>query len=118
MFPGLSPRELRRMLKRMGIDVKEFKNVVEVTIKTSDKEIILYDPQVLILDAGRQKIFQITTAKIEERELEKPAIEFSEDDINFIIEQTGASRDVVIKALEKTGGDIAEAILLIREGRV
>ena len=122
MFPGMSPRELKRMLKRMGIDLEEIKDVDEVIIRLKDKELVIESPTVLLIDAGKQKIFQITGKGYTERARstveEKPHIELSEDDILFIMEQTGVSRDLAEKALIKAEGDLAEAILLIREGRI
>ena len=122
MFPGMSPRELKRMLKRMGIDLEEIKDVDEVIIRLKDKELVIESPTVLLIDAGKQKIFQITGKGYTERERstveEKPHIELSEDDILFIMGQTGVSRDLAEKALIKAEGDLAEAILLIREGRI
>jgi len=122
VFPGMSPRELKRMLKRMGIGLEEIKDVDEVIIRLRDKELVIESPTVLMIDAGKQKIFQITGKGYIERERgaveEKPHIEVSEEDIEFIMEQTGASRELAEKALIKAEGDLAEAILLIKEGRV
>ncbi len=119
LIPGISPRELKRMLKRMGIDLVELRDVEEVVIKLRDKEVVLSSPQVMVLDMGKQKVFQITSREVVERErVVEEAIEFSEEDIEFIIEQTGASRDKAIEALKKAKGDLAEAIIIIREGRV
>lgn len=122
MLPGISPRELRRMLKRMGINLEEIKDVDEVIIRLKNKELVIESPTVLIIDAGKQKIFQITGKTYTERARtiveEKPRIELNEDDILFIMEQTGASRDLAVKALIKAEGDLAEAILLIKENRI
>ncbi len=118
MIPGLSPRELKRMLKRMGINLEELRDVEEVVIRLRDKEFIINNPQVMILDMGRQKVFQITSSEVLERSREEATIEFSDEDIEFIMEQTGVSREKAIEALKKTNGDLAEAILVIKEGRV
>ncbi|MCD6488639.1 MAG: NagC family transcriptional regulator [Desulfurococcales archaeon] len=121
MFPGVSPRELKRMLKRMGINVKELKNVNRITLETNEKVFIIEDPQVLMFDSGKQKIFQIIANRIIEEtapmESKKEALEISlsDEDIKFVAEQAGVSLEKAREALIKTKGDLAEAILLLRE---
>jgi nascent polypeptide-associated complex subunit alpha len=115
LLPGISPRDLKRMLKRMGIRVEELEDVREVSIVLRDKRIIIESPQVIAMKTGGQVIYQIIGNPREEAlEEEKPEIEVSEEDIEFIVSQTGASREDARKALIKTGGDIAEAILLLK----
>ncbi|MDG7049693.1 MAG: transcription factor, partial [Nitrososphaerota archaeon] len=46
MRGGGGNREMRRMLDRMGLDMKELTNVQEVIIKTDKKEIIIAKPAV------------------------------------------------------------------------
>ena len=121
VFPGVSPRELKRMLKRMGINVKELKNVNRITLETNEKVFIIEDPQVLMFDSGKQKIFQIIANRIIEEtapmESKKEALEISlsDEDIKFVAEQAGVSLEKAREALIKTKGDLAEAILLLRE---
>ncbi len=119
MIPGLSPRDLKKMLKRMGINVVEIDNVEKVVIVTRDKEITIIEPQVMLFDAGKQKIYQIVAEEIEEEkralEEEKEEIEISEEDVLFVAEQAGVSPDEAREALIKAKGDLAEAILFLKE---
>ncbi len=115
MIPGFSPRELKRMLRRMGINVEELKNTEKVEISLSDKKIIIEKPQILMIKTHDQVIYQITGGNVRE---EKVEVKVSEEDIEFIVSQTGVSREKAREALIKTGGDIAEAILLIKEGKI
>ena len=48
MLP-FNPRELRRMLRRMGIRVEELSNVKSVSIVLGDHEIIIRNPQVSVM---------------------------------------------------------------------
>ncbi|MCD6300453.1 MAG: nascent polypeptide-associated complex protein [Staphylothermus sp.] len=113
MFPGMSPRELRRALKRLGIQVNELEDVREVHIVLSDKKIVIEKPQVLEMKSGGQSIFQIIgTPRVEEIE---ESIEISEEDIEFVMSQTGASKEEAREALIKAKGDLAEAILYLKE---
>ncbi|WFO75684.1 NagC family transcriptional regulator [Desulfurococcaceae archaeon MEX13E-LK6-19] len=119
MIPGLSPRDLKKMLKRMGINVVEIDNVEKVIIVTRDKEITIIEPQVMLFDAGKQKIYQIVAEEVEEEKRalgeEKEEIEISEEDVLFVAEQAGVSPDEAREALIKAKGDLAEAILLLKE---
>jgi len=122
MLP-LNPRELRRMLKRMGIQVEELSNVKSVSIVLDNYEIIIRNPQVSVMTIQGQKIYQVVGGQEEKIEVraEEGIVEevrFSEDDINFVIEQTGVDRDLAIRALKEAGGDIAKAIILITEGKL
>ena len=109
----MSPRELRRTLKRLGIQVNELEDVKEVQIILTDKKIVIEKPQVLEMKSAGQSIFQIIgTPRIEELE---ETIEVSEEDIEFAISQTGVSREEAREALIKAKGDLAEAILYLKE---
>ncbi len=115
---SLNPRDLKRVMKRFGIDVKELPSVKSVTITLEDREIIIRSPQILVMKAQGQKIYQVIggSEEVTERVTEVSEVKFSEEDIEFVMEQTGASREEAIKALEQAGGDIAQAILLLTSG--
>ncbi len=115
MMPGMpgkmNPRQMNKMMKRLGINIKEIKNVKQVVIKTDTKEYIFDDADVTIMDAQGQKTYQVTgNPRVEEKEEGIP-----EEDINLVMEQTGKSKDEAKKALEETDGDIAEAVLKLTE---
>ena len=117
VFPGLTPRDLKKLLKKMGVNIIELDEVKKVIIITKDKEISLQEPQVMVFDTGKQKIYQIIAEEIEEKSIEstEEKIEISEEDIRFVVEQTGVSYEKAKEALLKTKGDLAEAILLLNE---
>jgi len=115
MFPGgMNPKQMKTMMKRMGIRMDEI-DAEEVIIRCSDKEIVITNPNVAKIVMQGQASFQITgneeTREIQEEEV---AIEIDEDDVTMVAEQTGASEEEARAALEKTGGDIAEAIMNIK----
>lgn len=104
-------REMRRMLDRMGLDMKEVANVQEVIIKTDKKEIIITKPAVTEMKSKDSSIFQVVTNSYEEKELETPV--FSEEDIMLVCQQANVTPEVAQNALKETGGDLARAILLL-----
>lgn len=104
-------REMRRMLDRMGLDMKELPNVQEVIIKTDKKEIVISKPAVTEMKSKDNSIFQVIANSYEEKELETPV--FSEEDIMLVSQQANVSAEVAANALKETKGDLARAILLL-----
>ena len=45
MFPGVNPRKMQQMMKRMGIQQQEI-DAQEEIIKTKDKQLVFSQPQV------------------------------------------------------------------------
>ena len=114
MLPGagMNPKQLKQMqrtMKQMGMDMHDIKGVSEVVIKFKDKELIIKNPKVNLMNFRGQDTYQIT-GKVKERKLELELI-IPKDDIELVSTQTGASMDDARKALQETDGDLAEAIM-------
>ena len=105
----INPRQLERMAKKMGMQATPIE-ANEVVIKTSDKEIIISNPQVSRINMMGQDTWQIT-GDAEERS-KSP---FSDDDVKMVMHQTGATEDDVRRALEDLHGDLAEAIIKLKK---
>jgi len=97
MHRRVNPREARRMMQRMGMNMNEVADVEQVIIKTNSKEITIEEPGVAMLEMQGQKIFQVTGGKITEKTIEHKA-----------------TVPEARKALEESGGDLAKAILLLQ----
>jgi len=102
-------REMRRMLDKMGLEMKGVGDVEEVIIKTRTKEIFLNKPQIIEMKGKDSTIFQIIATSIEEAVKEVPSL--SEEDITLVMQQASVSRDKAMMALTESKGDIAQAIL-------
>ena len=105
-------RQMRRMVKKMGLDMNEIENVQEVIIKTDKKEIIITKPQVTEMKAKDSSIFTVNSESYEERELEVQI--FSDDDIDLVVQQTGTDAERAKEALAECDGELARAILLLK----
>jgi nascent polypeptide-associated complex subunit alpha len=101
-------RNARRMMDRMGINMKEIPNVEEVVIKTPEMEMHITNASVSEIVAQGNRMFQVA-GDVEEVEVEKKT--FSEEDILLVQQQTGASKERAVAALEETDGEVARAIL-------
>lgn len=112
MIPGrgrISPRQMQRMMKQLGISIEEIEDVEEVIIKTATKDFLIKNPSVTIMDAQGQKTYQVMgETKIVEKE-EKLSIPL--EDIKLVAEQANVSEDEARKALEECDGNPAEAIM-------
>jgi len=102
-------REMRRMLDKMGLDMKTMDNVEEVIIKTDKKEMYLIKPQIIEMKGKDSTIFQVIASDIEEKQREVPS--FKDEDIILVVQQANVSREKAIQALTESKGDIAQAIL-------
>jgi nascent polypeptide-associated complex subunit alpha len=108
-------RNAMRMMQRMGMETNEIKDVIEVIIKTADKDIIIEEPNVMSLVMDRQKIFQVIGGNQREEVPDQDAVEISEDDIKLVIEQTNVNPEEARRALEESEGDLARAIVLLKK---
>jgi nascent polypeptide-associated complex subunit alpha len=110
----MNPREAKRMMQRMGLNMDAMPDVEQVIIKTSNKEIVIEEPEVALLEMQGQKIFQVTGGKITEKAAERKAQAVAEEDVRLVADQTGKSVEEARKALEESQGDLAKAILLLQ----
>jgi nascent polypeptide-associated complex subunit alpha len=110
----MNPREARRMMQRMGLNMGAMPDVEQVIIKTSNKEIIVENPEVAVMEMHGQKIFQVTGEKIVEKTVEK-AVKIPEEDVQLVAIQARVSPEQARAALEQTKGDLAQAILLLSQ---
>ena len=101
-------RNARRMMDRLGINMKEIPNVQEVVIKTPDKELHVTNASVSEIVAQGNRMFQVA-GDVEEVDVEKKS--FSEEDILLVQQQTGASKEKAVAAVEESDGEVARAIL-------
>jgi len=110
----VSPREAKRMMQRMGVSMGSMPDVQEVIFKTSNKEIIVENPEVAVMEMHGQKIFQVTGERIVEKAVEKE-VKIPEEDVQLVATQAKVSLDEARAALEQTKGDLAQAILLLSQ---
>lgn len=114
MHRRVNPREAKRMMQRMGLNMDSMTEVQQVIIKTNTKEITIEEPEVAMLEMQGQKIFQVTGGKITEKATERKIAGLAEEDVRLVADQTGKTVEQARKALEECSGDLAKAILLLQ----
>ncbi len=104
---GMNPRQMKKLMRQLGIKMEELEGVKEVVLRLEGKEIVLKDPVVTVMVVQGEKTYQIVPGSEEVREV----LEIPEEDVQLVMEQAGVDRETALKALKETKGDIAEAIL-------
>ncbi len=113
----MSPSDIKRFMKRMGIHVEleEIDDADSVIVeRRGPKNLVIENPTVTIMRMKGQTIMYVVGEVREvEKETEKPGIEIPEEDIQLVASEAGVSLEEARAALEATGGDIAQAIMLL-----
>jgi len=120
MIPGgrVNPRQMKQMMKRLGIEQEDLGEVEEVVIKTAEKEYVFRNAAVTAMTAQGQRIWQVIGEPIvrprqgtETKEATREAVEIPDEDVKLVAEKAGVSEEEARKALEACGGEPAEAII-------
>ncbi|MBN1275119.1 nascent polypeptide-associated complex protein [Candidatus Woesearchaeota archaeon] len=112
MMPGMNPRIMKQAMKRMGIQQEEVP-ATEVIIRTPEKEIVIADPQVSKVNMMGQATWQVV-GEATERALDT-APDISDEDVQTVVEQAGVTPEEAKAAIELCNGDLAEAIMKLRD---
>ena len=120
MQKRMNSREQKRMMQRMGMNMDTIGDVQQVIIRTAEKDIVIDEPEVAILQVQGQKMYQVIGGQVSEQAASqrrvsvaaKPA--FSEEDVQLVADQTGKSLEKAKEALLEADGDLAKAILLLQ----
>ncbi|RDD53939.1 MAG: nascent polypeptide-associated complex protein [Candidatus Korarchaeota archaeon NZ13-K] len=113
----IKPRDLDRMMKSMGIQVESIE-AAEVLIKlVSGDSIVIRDPQVSLMRVGGEEIYQVM-GRSERLGAAGQPYSPSDEDVSLVASQAGVDPETARRALMETGGDLAEAIIRLKEGRI
>jgi len=127
MIPGMGridPRQMRMAMKRMGMQTEELEDVVEVLIRTKDRELRFDKPAVVKIKVSGQTIFQITgepeegkPSSTDASRAQESSMSIQKEDIELVMGQTGCTEDEARQALIETEGQPADAIIRILGGK-
>lgn len=108
MFPGVNPRQMQKMMQKMGMQQVDL-NALRVEITLADKKLVFENPQLSKINMMGQETYQLIGSPIEETIDSTPDI--SEEDVKTVAAQTGKSEDEARVAITEAKGDLAEAIM-------
>jgi len=102
---------MQKAMKRLGIKQEEI-DAEEVIIRTSDKDLVIKNPQVSKVNMMGQETFQIVGDIVEvERD---GRIQINEEDMATVMEQTNCTKEEALEALEESNENLADAILKLQ----
>ncbi|TXT58983.1 MAG: Nascent polypeptide-associated complex protein [Promethearchaeota archaeon] len=128
----LASRQMRRKMQQQGIDMDQIE-ATRVVIEGPEKTIVIEQPEVVQMKQMGQEIYQVIgsaeeypsdeifieegeeKSKVEEEEIEeeaKPSI--TENDVMLVAAQANVTKEEAQAALNQTQGDIAKAILYLK----
>ena len=111
MFPNINPKQMQKMMNKMGMKQEEIP-ASEVIIK-GPKEIIIKNPHVVKINMMGQETYQVVGTPVEQSLETKP--EINDEDVQAVVDQTGSSGEEARKTIEECEGDLAEAILKLKD---
>ena len=116
MIPGMNKKQMKQMerqMKKMGMKMEDLPDALEVIIRFEDKELIIDNSSVSLMNVMGQETYQIE-GKAREVELEYE-IEIPDEDVEMVASSAGVSLDKAREALEECKGDLAEAIMKLNQ---
>ncbi len=120
---SLNPRELERYLKRMGIKMEEVDAAyVEIGLRNGDV-LRIEGPAVALLKLpNKVLVYQVQaqegSVKTQRRQVQQQAAGGytpTDEDINLVVEQTGATREEAEQALREAKGDLVQAVMSLMQ---
>ncbi|MBI2444906.1 hypothetical protein HYV43_00780 [Candidatus Micrarchaeota archaeon] len=112
MLPNMNPKQMAQIMKQMGIK-NEPVDAVRVIVEKADGTKTVVEPaQVILVEMQGQKSLQVSGTFREEAGSEGDA---TPTDADLVMDETGCTKEEAEKALEESGGDLAEAILKLKK---
>ncbi len=104
-------REMQEAMEQEEVKVER------VVMELKDGSRLVFErPQVVRMRLMGQEFYQVAgKARREEPEESKEEPPFTEEDVKLVAERAGVSEEEARRALEETGGDLAEAIMRLQE---
>lgn len=107
-----------KMMRKLGMKVEPIKDVERVDIVLKDGSILRIEGgEVAKIEVQGQSMFQVVGGEVLRLEAEEEVseVEVSEEDIELVAQQAGVDKETARLALVTVGGDLAKAIMMLRE---
>ena len=121
MFPGMggrgmNPRQMKQMMKKLGMNVDELPDVQEIIIKTSSQDYVFKNAEVTVIDIQGQQTFQIVgTPEVVAKDSTGGTSGIPQGDVELVAQQANVSMEEARQALEECDGNPAEAIMKLMQ---
>jgi len=108
MLPGnINPRQMKAMMKKLGMQVEQIEDVESIIIKTPKGNYIFDSAEVSAMTMQGTTTYQVAG----DIRFEPAAPGILKEDITMVAAQANVSEERAKEALIATNGDIAEAIM-------
>lgn len=114
MLPGnVNPRQMKAMMKKLGMNVEPIEDVQQIVIKTGKGNYVFDGAEVTAMTMQGVTTYQI----VGQPRFEEGAVAIPAEDVTMVAAQAGVPEDKAKEALAATKGDIAEAIMRLSSGK-
>jgi nascent polypeptide-associated complex subunit alpha len=113
MMPGMNPKQLQAMMKQLGIQNEEIATTRVIVEKEDGARLVVEPAQVVLIKMQGQKSLQVS-GEIRE---ESGNAQDKQSDAELVANETGCSKEEAEAALKETDGDLAEAILKLKDSK-
>jgi nascent polypeptide-associated complex subunit alpha len=110
----VNPREANRMMQRMGMQVQQLDDVTKVIMESPTRRIVIENPEVATVTVQGQTIYQVGGGTMREEGVGGG----SDEDAKLVASQAGVSVEQATNALRLSNGDLAQAIILLKQKRI
>ena len=119
----MDSRRARRMMQQMGMKMDELGDIKRVILQSDTREVVIEGPAVTSMNVQGQKMYNVVGGKETTRKPEasaeaaveeEPAPAIPEEDVLLVAQQANVSMEKARAALERSGGDLAQAILMLQ----
>ena len=100
MIPGMNAKQMKKMerqMKKMGMDMKDLKGVKEVIIRLEDKELVIPNAEVSLMNVMGQETYQVT-GKAHEVAIDEELV-IPDEDIEMVANQANVSERLLWRPL-------------------
>jgi nascent polypeptide-associated complex subunit alpha len=111
----INPREANRMMQRMGMEVQQLDAVTKVIMETPTKRIVIDNPEVATVTVQGQTVYQVGGGTVREEGVGGGG---PDEDAKLVASQAGVSVEQAARALKEANGDLAQAIIMLKNKRI
>ncbi len=119
-------RSMERQMRKAGVDYEQMDGATEVIIRFPDKELVIPEPQIVMMQAQGEKIYQIigeseeraptASTKVDSEMPTESAVTFTEEDVQLVASQASVTEEQAREALQQAEGNLAKAIIALTGG--
>ena len=96
----------------MGMQVQQLDDVTRVIMETPSRRIVIDDPEVATVTVQGQTVYQVGGGSVREESVGEQS---SADDAKLVASQAGVSLEEAAESLKRSGGYLAQAIVLLKQ---